>query len=461
MRTVLFLTLILLVASPAAAREAAPARDTGVLGIRSDQLEPGYWIGRLAHPDRIVLDRKAIAAQNARLYSVDQSMHDLSRLPAALPREQVRGWIEKLAPSFDRPLFDERGQPLDLARLAESTRANLRLDAVAESVAPRFGLVVRRADLRAVPDRLRVFRSADDHDIDRWQESALFPGTPVAIVHESGDGNWWFVVSPNYAAWVEKQYVAEGAREAVLGYGRDRPYLVVTGANVRTNHTPEAPRVSSLQLDMGLRLPLLDWPPREAVNGQDPYAAYVVELPVRDDDGKLRFSPALVPRGADVATGYLPLTQANLLRQGFKFLGERYGWGNGYGTRDCSSFVSEVYRSVGVELPRNTSDQAVSPALNRIALGKDDDRAKRLALVKATQPGDLIYIPGHVMMVIGHEGDRTWVIHDTSGASWLGANGERLRAKLNGVSVTPLEPMLAGGTDTYVDHITNIQRIRP
>ncbi|MFT4256308.1 MAG: SH3 domain-containing protein [Pseudoxanthomonas sp.] len=462
MRIALVLTLLSLLApSPASARETPPARDTGVLGIRSEQLDPGYWLARLPQPDRVVLSREAIAAQNAKLYAADPTMHDLSKLPEPLSGVQVREWVEALRPSFDKPLFDERGQPLDLATLSAGVETGLNLVAVGRTVVPRFALVVRRADLRAVPDRRRVFRDPEDHDIDRWQESALFPGTPVAIVHESGDGQWAFVVAPNYAAWVEKQYLAEGARDAVLGYGRERPHIVVTGANVRTTFTPEQPRVSSLQLDMGLRLPLLDRPPREAVNGQDAYASYVVELPVRDADGRLQFAPALVPRSADVSGDYLPLTQANLLRQGFKFLGERYGWGHSYGTRDCSGFVSEIYRSFGVQLPRNTSAQAVSPALNRIAVGKDDDRARRLALMQATLPGDLIYIPGHVMMVIGHEDGRTWVIHDTAGATWLDADGQRLHADLNGVSVTPFETMLAGGEATYADRITNLQRIRP
>jgi cell wall-associated NlpC family hydrolase len=459
MRTASFLILLLL--APALSAREAPARDTGVLGIRTDQLAPGYWLQRLAQPDRVVLDRAAIEAQNARLYAQDDSMHDLTRLPGTLPGTQVREWIEGLRPSFERPLFDERGQPLDLAALGQGVASGLNLAGVGKTVVPRFGLVVRRADLRAVPDRRRVFRSADDHDIDRWQESALFPGTPVAAVHESSDGHWWFVVSPNYAAWIEKQYVAEGPREQVLGYGQGKPSIVVTGANVRTTFTPEEPRVSSLQLDMGLRLPLRDYDVRQPVNGQDAYASHVVELPVRDGDGKLQFVPALVPRSADVSSDYLPLTEANLIRQGFKFLGERYGWGNGYGTRDCSSFVSEIYRSTGVQLPRNTSDQGVSPALNRIAFDKTWDREKRMQIVRDTRPGDLVYIPGHVMMVIGHEGGHTWVIHDTSGSAWLDASGQRVRSQLNGVSVTPLEPLLAGETGNYVDIITNIQRIRP
>ncbi len=240
------------------------------------------------------------------------------------------------------------------------------------------------------------------------------------------------------------------------------PRLIVTGATARTVHNPQRAEVSDLQLEMGIDLPLLaQWPPDELVNGQHPYTSYVVQLPVRRDDGSLELVPALVPRSADVATRYLDLTPANLLRQSFKFLGERYGWGHSYDTRDCSGFVSEVYRSFGVQLPRNTSAQAVSPALNRIAFDADTDRATRLEVLRSLQVGDLVYIPGHVMMVIGHEGQETYLIHDTAGISYRGEDGQMMRARLNSVAVTPLLPLMLNEEDSYVDRITNIQRIRP
>src|SRR3546814_9927456 len=93
-------------------------------------------------------------------------------------------------------------------------------------------------------------------------------------------------------------------------YARKVPYLVVTGAKVRTTFTPDLPAVSDLQLDMGIRIPVLrDWPGNKPVNGQAAYTSHVVELPVRNDDGSLRIVPALLPRTADVSADYLPLTQ--------------------------------------------------------------------------------------------------------------------------------------------------------
>jgi cell wall-associated NlpC family hydrolase len=247
----------------------------------------------------------------------------------------------------------------------------------------------------------------------------------------------------------------------VFAYVHKTPYLVVTGATVKTVFTPELPPVSELQLDMGVRVPLLaDWPTGEPVNGQHPYTAHVIELPWRNPDGTLTFAPALLPRTADTSRDYLPLSRANLLRQGFKFLGERYGWGHSYNARDCSGFVSEVYRSFNVRLPRNTRDQAVTPAVKRIEFSAADDHERRLAQLRDTQVGDLIYIPGHVMMVIGHDRGMPYVIHDVTGVSYRDASGAVRRVLLNGVSVTPLTPLLLGRERPLVDQITSILRVR-
>lgn len=436
-----------------------PSAPTGVAGVEARQLDPAYWTQRLAQPDRLVLDTAAIERQNARLIAEDDSVHDLDALPPKWAREEVLQWIRKLSTPPGRELYTEDGETFTGIDTLEATLA---LDRIPATVEVRHGLVVHRADMRTYPTATRVFSDRDDTDIDRFQETALFPGTPLAVLHESRDGTWWFAISPRYAAWIRKEHVAIGDRDAVLGYSQRMPYLVVTGATVQTVYTPEVPQVSELHLDMGVRVPLrADWPADRPVNGQAPYTAHVIELPIRDASGRLDFAPALLPRTRDVAADYLPLTQANLLRQSFKFLGERYGWGHSYNARDCSGFVSEVYRSFGIQLPRNTSAQGVSPVFNTVRFDEGDDREARLAVLRGLQPGDLIYIPGHVMMVIGQHEGAPYVIHDVTGITLRDADGSLRRVALNAVSVTPLEPLLAGEHATIVDRIYSIQKIRP
>lgn len=440
---------------------ARPAADPAIPGVSEAQLSADYWIGRTDGADQPILDQPGVAAQNEKMAQLEPSLYDLESLPATLDRAQVQAWIEQASPRPSRTLYDETGRQV-ARREIERLAGALDLHRIPASQPARFGMVVRRTDVRTFPTRLRVFSSPDDRDIDRFQETALFPGTPVAVAHESRDRNWLFVVSHTYAGWVERDAVAFGDRDEILSFGKRAPFLVVTGAKVWTVYAPGEPRVSEVQLDMGVRLPLLRVPPEDGmVNGQHAYFGHAVELPVRNADGTLAFRPALVPRSADVSIGHLPLTPANILRQAFKFLGERYGWGHSYNARDCSGFVSEVYRSMGILLPRNTSAQSVSPALDRIALPPEMPHAERLALLDATRVGDLVYIPGHVMMVIGHEDGETYVIHDTTGTAMQGSDGEVRRLALNGVVVTPLRRMLQGAGQPVVDRITSIQRIRP
>lgn len=431
---------------------------SGVIGVQEAYLDAEFWVARTADADTVLMDRAAIDARNARLLREDASMHDIAALPATLPRTQVAAWIEDLASPPTRALWDEAGKPIPADTLAGIV-GNRAMAAIPDQQPTRYGMAVRRAALRAFPTKLRVFSNQGETDIDRFQESALFPGDPLVVVHASADGQWRFVVSPRYAAWVEAEAIAEGDRTTVLGYGTRAPYRVITAGKPRTVFTREEPRLSELQLDMGTRVPLAPAAPDAPVNGQHPYAAWILDLPVRDADGRLGFAPALMPRIADTAGDYLPLTRANLLRQAFKFLGERYGWGHSYNGRDCSGFVSEVYRSMGVQLPRNTSDQAVSPVFARTRFDASSTRAQRMAAVAALDVGDLIYIPGHVMMFAGRIDGMPYVIHDTNGGSYLDSSGELRSMRLNGVSLTPLLPLRFGKDHDYVDRITNIVRV--
>ncbi|WP_321823876.1 SH3 domain-containing protein [Xanthomonas citri] len=457
----LLLTALALPYGAAPALAATPVAQASPFVVGDAQLTPEYWIRRSRNAQLPRINPAQIADVNARLLRDDASMHDIAQLPRTLPATDVRARIDALSAIPTRPLYDADGRLLDTARLAPLRKA-LALDAIPAQVPLHFALVVARGALRTFPTAQRVFTSTDDRDIDRFQESALYPGTPVAILHSSADGAWKFVVAANYAAWIASTQLAEGSRTEVLNYAQRGPRLIVTAARAQTAYTPESPAISALTLDMGTSLPLLgDWSPQQPVNGQLPLAAYVVQLPLRSADGRLQLVPALMPRGADVRIGALPATDAALLRQAFKFLGERYGWGNDYDARDCSGFVLDVYRSLGLALPRNTGDQARSTVLHSVAFDAGAPLAQRLQQLAQLQVGDLVYIPAHVMLVIGHADGAPWVIHDVAGASYRAADGSVQRARLNGVSVTPLLPLLASDGTAFIDHITRIQRVFP
>jgi len=88
--------------------------------------------------------------------------------------------------------------------------------------------------------------------------------------------------------------------------------------------------------------------------------------------------------------------------------------------------------------------------------GAKDDRAARLAAAHSLQVGDLVYIPGHVMMTIGSIDGEPYVIHDTSGLSYRTRDGAKVHVDLNEVSVSPLTPLLFNDKQTYIDRMTSI-----
>ena len=444
-----------------AASSAFGGWSSNVIGISEVHLSADFWVDQLAHPEAVIMSRAKIDAFNALSFKKDPDLVDLAKYPDQLPGNQIRTTINAISKPNASNLYTPQNELFtqdDYARLA----ANTDLDSIADNVKVRFALVLRRADMRTWPTNERVIKSEQTSDLDRFQENALFPGDAVTVLHESADGLWYFVQSYNYAAWVEKEAVAVGFRADVLSYKSSGPILVITGDKVSTNYNPLIPAISELQLDMGVALPLAA--PDEIshdINGQNPYTSHVVRLPVRKDDDRLGFELALIARRHDVHVGYLPYTAKNILVQGFKFLGERYGWGHSYNARDCTGLVSEIYKTFGILLPRNSGQQGSSPIGQNHPLTEQDSMEDRLAALQTMQPGALIFSPGHVMMYIGTDHGEPYVLHDTSsGLTYRNEDGSYYRGVLNGVSVTPFIPLQVSEGYGYIDKMYNIKQIR-
>lgn len=410
-----------------------------------------YWIEKAAGASAPVGSPAWIAELNARALADDPHLVDLAEFPLRLERAAVAQRIEALSRPGPNPLYYRDGAPvtpLDYARYRES----LALDSIPETVTVRFGLVLERADMRTWPNPDVVFRTPKTYGLDRFQENGLFPGEALAVLHESADRAWVFAQSYNYAAWLRRDRVALGPREAVLRFRDAAPFLVVTGGQVLAALVPPDERLPARVLDMGARLPLAG----EA--GPEPDGAWRVHLPVARR-GELGFATARIAPGADVRAGYLPYTREAVVRQAFKFLGETYGWGHSLNARDCSGLVLEVYRSVGIFLPRNSGQQGASPIGRTVRFAPGTPAQVKLDALATAQPGDLLYAEGHVMMFLGWDEGEAWVIHDTSNTGGLDGRAGEVAGDHVGVLVTPLTPAPAEGGETYFETLYAIKSI--
>jgi cell wall-associated NlpC family hydrolase len=103
-------------------------------------------------------------------------------------------------------------------------------------------------------------------------------------------------------------------------------------------------------------------------------------------------------------------------------------------------------------LPRNTGTQADADFGAVQSLADAALPEKQQSLLQA-QAGDLIFIPGHVMLVLGQEQGETFVIHDVAGLHYFKADGSYYDSRLNGVSITPLSPLQRNQHQSYIDGI--------
>ncbi|HWS40948.1 MAG TPA: SH3 domain-containing protein [Arenimonas sp.] len=437
-----------------------PEPDWSRVGITDSKQAPEYWLKRAPNSNTALLNTTNIAARNTFLLRNEPTMVDWSQWPASLDSNAIRNKIEAISKRPSKPLYQTPDVLVSNDDI-DKWFGNLNLNHIKASNDQLFGIVVVRSALRRFPTEQRAFDANGGIDIDRLQESALFPGSPVAILHQSRDQQWLFVQAENYAAWVKSKAIAIGTRQQVFEYVLRQPRLHVTGSQVRTVFHPHAKDLSELTLDMGSSFPIrTDWPIAKPVNDQGSLGSWVVDFPMRSNLGSLQFKQALIPRSADTATALLPASQANIIRQRFKFIGERYGWGHDYNARDCSGFVSEVYQSMGILLPRNTSDQAKSLAFEREAMDAEITRSERIERIKKLQIGDLVFIPGHVMMVVGLDEYGPWVIHDSHKTGFV-LDAKYFSFPTNGVAVTPLMNMALSADKSYIDAITSIQHIFP
>lgn len=433
---------------------------TDVINVGEQQLSPHHWANKLRDPNKALMTTVQISEFNQQLYKINPHVINPLSLPESYTKSELLSQLNGISavPSSDRFYFDgKKVNEQDYKKYI----IQLNKKAIEKSNKVEFALVTKRSDLRTFPTYDAVYKKGKDRDLDRFQESGVFPGEALAVLHHSTDGKWALVRAYNYLAWMPTEDFAIGKKADIEKYSNSEDFIVVTGAKAFINHVPNSPEISNLQLDMGTKLPLVSRELyKDELYGQNPYANYIVQLPTKNDQGKLEVVFAPVPRGQDISLGYMAYTEQNLVKQSFKFLGERYGWGHSYNGRDCTGFVGEIYKSFGLLMPRNSGQQGKGEYGLNSRFSSTSKALEKEKRINNLLVGDLIYISGHVMMFLGYENGQPYVIHDVKGLGYLKSDGELYRGTLNGVSVTPLHPLHINIDKSYVDNIYNIKTIR-
>lgn len=455
----------------AVAAEAIQNQGWGVIGDiqRYDyEVKPSYWVEKEPQGTQILLQSDQLAKLNETIRANAPTLHNLDALPDTYTVQDVvkriKNWYPELGDPKNLPLYYVDDVPLDEAYLEKILQNRNLADKIVSSVDTksistpvknkrlvpvRYAVVTERANLRLMPTADGWYDEPNDVQYDQLQGTVLDPAEPVAVIWESLDKKFVYVIAVDYEGWVSKQSIGFTDKHTWQEFVQPTDFAVVTNNKYRLSVQDKE------QLwQMGAKIPLVvTEKSMMAVPSTEVKISEVrgtLRLPYRKSDGSLGIEEKPIFFGQSLHKGYLPYTVDTLRRQALAFLGDEYGWGGQNESVDCSALVQDVYASMGILLPRDQDlQEAAMPTLTDIrALTVE----QRLAYIKQLPIGSLLFIPGHVMIYWGVDAvGRPLVIHSLS--SYYTTSGEKVLVRR--VMVSDLEFRLGSGK-TMLERITAV-----
>jgi len=390
-----------------------------------------FWIDKLENPDRVILKRDDIKRFNKQLVA-NGKVFNFNDAPNYYKSSYIKASIERMFFGISKSVkYFIDGNRIDDS-FFDDIYEYLDLDSIKERQKTKFALTIRYTNQKLIPVDLELLKKKKQIYFDRNQNSALDIGTPLVVLHSTKDGRWHFVVAPTSSGWVRDRDIAFGSKSDVLGYIEPKNFVVTT-------EPKSAIRVNGKYYDyvrMGVKFPII-----LSVDNTT-----VILIPKRDESGKLVLTNGII-KSRNVNKGFLEYTPETILSQAFKFINAPYGWGGSFGEQDCSKFVQEVYATVGLNLPRNSTTQSLSGEyiyLDRLKGDEKRDKILELGEVGST----LIHLKGHIMLYIGEHKGEPFVIQTV----W-GENSRHFA--LGRTAVTALD------FNNYIDRVDLITILRP
>jgi hypothetical protein len=375
-------------------------------GISQQIISSAFWSAEYKKETSIIMSSQAIAKFNSEIITKVPVVYDLEKYKDKLSKAELLSYINHYK-TPTTPMYDYAGKQLQQS-FYSSLISNTNIAAIKDNNGVRYGITVKKASLRSFPTESGVYNSSSNRTLDRFQETGSEPCEPVLILHESKDKKWYFVQIYNYRGWMTSDSIGISDRQTIFEYANPKDFLMVTGRSINVEPASNNSTVPK-EFKMGTKLYL-------TIADNDNATDYKVKLPIRKADGSLDFTYANISKGEDVSLGYLPYTRYNIITQAFKLQGIPYDWGDKYSGRDCSSFIMYIYKTFGINLPRNTDEQEICSA-NIVKFNPQDNTKTRLLAIDKLKPGAALYMPGHTMLYLGKSDDQYYIIHAFLGYS--------------------------------------------
>ncbi|GAB1410841.1 NlpC/P60 family N-terminal domain-containing protein [Desulfovibrionales bacterium] len=290
-------------------------------------------------------------------------------------------------------------------------------------------IITRNTALRAAPS-LRPFfldpaKPGEGFPFDYLQNSALWLGTPVLLVHASVDKAWYFIETAFAVGWVRAEDIA------IAGEQFRVQYTVLTLAALLHDDLSLVSEQGLFlgQTHIGAVFPVLGEKDQRIRLG----------VPVRGANGTAELHSVVLAR-SDAARMPLALTSRNVATIADAMHGQLYGWGGMFENRDCSSTMRDLFAAFGLWLPRNSNQQAQVGQL--IALDKLGPDEKIRSIRRTGLPFlSLIWLQGHIGLYLGTDPTgQPLMLHNMWGVRTDMPQGGQGRAIVGRLVISTLHP---------------------
>lgn len=376
-------------------------------GVTKDMKTPGFWISKIQETDKILLNENGIKDLNSNIIKKSGTVRDIGKFGSPTKgveiTKKIIEWFDYIK-NEDFFIVTSENSKKPAAKYYRNILNNMDTGNISADVHVKFGIINHSSNQRYIPTNDQLNDVPGELFFDQIQMCGLDVGTPAAVLHESLDKNWFFICSPIATfGWIEKKYIELCGKEIFDSYIYTKDFVISIEPKTDIFLDKERNRYYDY-IKMGAKLPckITDNP-----------GIIEILLPSSDENSNFKIISGYVQKNR-INLGYIPYTQRNIIEQAFKLLNTPYGWGNMFGEQDCSGFISEVFAVFGIILPRHSGTQAKMGNICGIFNDMTSVNEKINVIKEKGIPGiTLLRRNGHIMLYLGLNNDKPYIIHET------------------------------------------------
>lgn len=373
---------------------------TIIKNVSRNMKTAGYWISKIKNPDKEILTSKQIQEKNKELFKDLIYLNNIDNFKEEVKTSPLKKQQAKIFRLFRHRKYIDSSFKLISKKHVEQVYKNIKFPG-AKKIKVQYAITTNYSDIRLLPDDTNYIYSETTYDIDRLQVAGVDLGEPLIALLKTKDKNWTYVISYTSEGWIKTKDIAFTSKQTFSNWINEKNFVIVTNSKTEVYLDKSMTKYYDY-VRMSTKLPFI-----KNINDE----TVCVKIPKATNKGNLFFEKAYISK-KDTNKGYLKYTQKNVLQQAFKHINSPYSWGGYDGEQDCSTFIRQVFGCFGLILPRNSLAQ-IKSGNKQINLDKNlfDEEKNKIIISNSTPAISLLYLPGHIMIYIGNEKNKPYVIH--------------------------------------------------